>query len=272
MAAMATTEERAALAGSRLPRRVALVMPMAIAFVVFVTVWTLAIWIFTIPTYLLPSPWSLVVELVTHPLVYLRHAGVTLIESTFGFFIGALIGAVIAVILNAAAFVERSLMPYLIALSNVPIVAFAPIVVIYFGFGMESKIVTAAFLTFFPVVVYTLRGLKSADVVHRDLFHVLASSRRDEFIHLRLPASLPYLFSALKVAATASVLAATVAEFIQASQGLGWLILTSAYTNDMVRVWSTVIVCSTIAMVFYGVVALVERRMIPWHSSQSGRP
>lgn len=268
----ATTEQRPAGLAGRVPRRVQLVAPMAIAFVVFVTIWSAAILAFDIPPYLLPAPWALVIELVTHPDLYARHAAVTLIESIFGFFIGALIGAVLAVILNAAAFVERSLMPYLIALSNVPIVAFAPIVVIYFGFGMESKIVTAAFLTFFPVVVYTLRGLKSADTVHRDLFHVLASSRVDEFLHLRLPASLPYLFSALKVAATASVLAATVAEFIQAAEGLGWLILTSAYTNDMERVWSTVIVCSAIAMTFYGLVALVERRMIPWHASQHGRP
>lgn len=253
-------------------RRLRNLVPVLIAFVVVVTIWEGAVAIFKIKPYLLPSPSSLLVELVSNPDVYLRHASVTLIESVFGFAIGTLIGVAIAVVLNVAAFLERSLMPYLIALSNVPIVAFAPIVVIYFGFGMESKIVTAAFLTFFPVVVYTLRGLKSADHVHRDLFHVLSASKRDEFLHLRLPSSLPYLFSALKVAATASVLAAVVAEFIQAAEGLGWLILTSAYTNDMVRVWSTVIVSSTIAMVFYGSVALAERRAIPWHASQSGRP
>ena len=270
--AAATTDPLGGTRTSTLRRRVRGLTPVLVALVVFLTLWSLAIVIFKIPQYMLPAPWSLVIELVTKPTMYLRHAGVTVIESVFGFFIGAFIGAALAVLLNAASFLERSLMPYLIALSNVPIVAFAPIVVIYFGFGMESKIVTAAFLTFFPVVVYMLRGLKSADVVHRDLFHVLSASRRDEFLQLRLPASLPYLFSALKVAATASVLAATVAEFIQAAQGLGWLILTSAYTNDMVRVWSTVIVCSTIAMVFYGLVAVVERRMIPWHASQSGRP
>ena len=95
--------------------------------------------------------------------------------------------------------------------------------------------------------------------------------KRVEFFKLRLPASLPFLFSALKIAATASVLAAVVAEFIQAIEGLGWLILQSSYTLDMARLWSTVIVSSAIAVAFYSIVVLVERKVIPWHSSMVSR-
>lgn len=247
-------------------------MPVLATFIIVVVLWTSAIVVFDIPKYMLPAPSSLFDELTGHLDLYYRHGLVTLIEAVFGFFIGTLVGFVLAVALDTSSLLERGLIPYLIMSTNIPIVAFAPIVVIYFGFGMESKIVTAAFLTFFPVVIYTLKGLKSADHVHRDLFHVLAASKKVEFFKLRLPSSLPYLFSALKIAATASVLAAVVAEFIQASQGLGWLILTSAYTNDMARVWSTVIVSSTIAVAFYSLVVLVERRVTPWHSSMVSRP
>lgn len=251
--------------------RLKIVLPVVATFVIVIVLWALAISTFHIPKYMLPSPGALFKELTTHPDLYARHGMVTLTEAVLGFFIGTLLGFLLAVLLDTSSILERSIIPYLIMSTNIPIVAFAPIVVIYFGFGMESKIVTAAFLTFFPVVIYTLKGLKSADTVHRDLFHVLAASRRAEFIKLRLPASLPFLFSALKVAATASVLAAVVAEFIQAAQGLGWLILTSAYTNDMERVWSTVIVSSLIAVAFYSIVVLVERRVTPWHASMAMR-
>jgi NitT/TauT family transport system permease protein len=155
----------------------------------------------------------------------------------------------------------------LFAATNIPIVAFAPVVVIYFGFGIESKIVVAGFISFFPMCINTLKGLKSADVVHRDLFYSFAASRTDLFFKLRLPSALPFIFAALRQTATASVLAAVVAEFIQASQGLGWLILTSAYVMDMPRLWATVVVSSVIAILFYSIVAFIERRAIPWHAS-----
>lgn len=251
--------------------RARFLVPVIATLLIVVTSWAVAKSVFDIPQYMLPSPSSLFDELTGNPDLYYRHGLVTLTEAVIGFFLGTLIGFVLAVILDASSILERSIIPYLIMSTNIPIVAFAPIVVIYFGFGMESKIVTAAFLVFFPVVIYTLKGLKSADHVHRDLFHVLAAPKRVEFFKLRLPSSLPFLFSALKVAATASVLAAVVAEFIQALEGLGWLILQSSYTLDMARLWSTVIVSSAIAVAFYTIVVLVERKVTPWHSSMVTR-
>jgi NitT/TauT family transport system permease protein len=251
--------------------RARFVVPVIATLVIVVSVWAFVTAAFNIPQYMLPAPASLFDELVGNPGLYWRHGLVTLTEAVIGFFLGTFIGFTLAVILDTSSILERSLIPYLIMFTNIPIVAFAPIVVIYFGFGPESKIVTAAFLTFFPVVIYTLKGLKSADLVHRDLFHVLAAPKRVEFYKLRLPSALPFLFSALKIAATASVLAAVVAEFIQALEGLGWLILQSSYTLDMARLWSTVIVSSAIAVAFYSVVVLVERKVTPWHSSMVAR-
>jgi NitT/TauT family transport system permease protein len=158
-------------------------------------------------------------------------------------------------------------MPYIISATNIPIVAFAPVVVIYFGFGMSSKMVVAGFISFFPICINTLKGLASSDVILRDLFHSLSASRTDLLLKLRLPSALPFIFAALRQTATSSVLAAVIAEFIQASRGLGWVILTSAYAMHIPRLWATVVVCSTMALLFYYAVLFVEHRAIPWHAS-----
>jgi NitT/TauT family transport system permease protein len=248
-------------------RSVRTVLPLVATAAVLIGAWIGAVRILDVPTYLLPAPGDVFGELVENYSVYLRHGRVTLVESMAGFAIGSTIGFVLAVLLSTSRVLERSLMPYLIMATNIPIVAFAPVVVIYAGFGMASKIIVAAFLTFFPVVINTLKGLKSADRVHSDLFRMMSATRLQELLRLRLPTALPFIFAALKLAATASVLAAVVAEFIQATEGIGWLILTSAYINDMTRVWATVIVSSMIAVGFYLVVVAVERRLVPWHSS-----
>jgi NitT/TauT family transport system permease protein len=242
------------------------ILPIIVSFILFITAWFLAIKIFNIPQYFLPSPKALLIELLDYKL-FLRHGGVTLLEAVVGFIVGGGIGFLIAVVLDYSRLLEKSLMPYIIGATNIPIVAFAPVVVIYFGFGVESKMVVAAFISFFPVCINTLKGLKSSDIVLRDLFFSFSSSRFDLFLKLRLPNALPYIFTALKQIATGSVLAAVVAEFIQASQGLGWLILTSAYVMNMPKLWATVVVCSVIAVLFFTIVAFVERRVIPWHSS-----
>ena len=116
-------------------------------------------------------------------------------------------------------------------------------------------------------MIYTLKGLKAADRREVDLFSVMSASRFQELWRLRLPSSLPFVFAALRVAAAASVLAAVVAEFIQANAGIGYLILTAAYTNNTARIWAAVAVSATIALVFYGLVTLAERKLIPWHAS-----
>ncbi|MDQ2624073.1 MAG: ABC transporter permease [Actinomycetota bacterium] len=259
------------MSSPRLRAALSSVWPPAAAVAALLLVWEGAVRVFGIPPYLLPSPIAVFASLGTDADVYLRHASVSTIEALAGFAIGMSAGFLLALVLDRSRVLERGLLPLLIMATNIPIVAFAPVVVIYLGFGIESKIAVAAFLTFFPVVIYTLRGLQSANSMHRDLFYVLASNWRQTTFRLKLPSALPYIFSALRVGAPAAVLAAVVAEFIQATQGLGWLILTSAYANNMTRLWATVIVCSTIAVTFYTVVVVVERLVTPWNTNQSSK-
>jgi NitT/TauT family transport system permease protein len=241
--------------------------PAVLIAVIVVGLWYSASNFWGLPRYILPSPDLIVMEAIENPDSLLRNGWVTFQEALAGFTFGVLAAVFVALLLDSWRFLEKGTSPYLIIGLNVPIVAIAPAVIIWFGFGMASKIVVAAILTFFPVVIYTLKGLKSADRREVDLFSVLSASRFQELIKLRMPSSLPFFFAALRVASAASVLAAVVAEFIQANAGIGYLILTAAYTNNTPRIWAAVAVSATIALIFYGIVTLVERKVIPWHSS-----
>lgn len=239
---------------------------------IVVAIAVLIIWYFMakvgiLPRYILPSPDLIAGEARDNWDSLLRNGWVTLVESAAGFAWGLIAAVIVALILDSWRFLERGISPFLIIGLNIPIVAFAPAVIIQFGFGMASKIVVAGVLTFFPVVIYTLKGLKAADRREVDLFSVLSANRFQELLKLRVPSSLPFFFAALRVASAASVIAAVVAEFIQASAGIGYVILTAAYTNNTRMIWAAVAVSAAIALIFYGIVTFLERRLIPWHAS-----
>lgn len=247
------------------------VWPALIVAIIVLGIWYAAANFWGLPKYILPSPDLIAQEAIENPDSLLRNGWVTFVEAAVGFAIGVVAAVFVALVLDSWRFLEKGMSPYLVIGLNVPIVAIAPAVIIWFGFGMASKVVVAAILTFFPVAIYTLKGLKAADRREVDLFNVLSASRFQELLKLRMPSSLPFFFAALRVASAASVLAAVVAEFIQANAGIGYLILTAAYTNDTPRIWAAVAVSATIALIFYGIVTFVERKTIPWHSSVGDR-
>ncbi|CAB4968624.1 MAG: ABC transporter permease subunit [Actinobacteria bacterium] len=247
------------------------VWPALIVAVVVFVVWYSASHFWGMPKYILPAPDLILKEAFENPNSLLRNGWVTLVEATSGFAVGVLLAVFVALVLDSWRFLEKGMSPYLVVGLNIPIVAIAPAVIIWFGFGMTSKIVVAAILTFFPVVIYTLKGLKAADRREVDLFSVLSASRIQGLLKLRMPSSLPFFFAALRVASAASVLAAVVAEFIQANAGIGYLILTAAYTNNTPRIWAAVAVSAGIALLFYWVVTVAERKLIPWHASVDAR-
>jgi NitT/TauT family transport system permease protein len=235
------------------------VWPPIIILIVGLSIWYSASHFAGLPRYILPSPELILFEGIEKYDSLLRNGWVTFVEAAAGFTIGVFLAVSVALVLVTWRFMDRGASPYLVVGLNVPIVAIAPAVIIWFGFGMTSKIVVAAILTFFPVVIYTLKGLKVADRREVELFSVLSASRFKELFKLRVPSSLPFFFAA--------VLAAVVAEFIQSSEGLGYLILTAAYTNNTPRIWAAVAVSASIALFFYALVTYAERKIIPWHSS-----
>jgi NitT/TauT family transport system permease protein len=182
-----------------------------------------------------------------------------------GFLIGGVTGFGLGVVFAHSRLLERGLLPFVVASQTVPILAIAPMVVIWLKAGWFSVAVIASYLTFFPVTINTLRGLKSADTRALDLMRSYAASRREVLWKLRVPAAMPYLFTALKVSATASVVGAIISEPPASIQdGLGGAIVNfnQYYSITPESLWATIIVCALLGILFFGAVVLAERLVV----------
>lgn len=258
------------------------VLAFVVAIILIVVLWEGAKALFALPDYKLPHI-SMIFEALARPTpkgmtlwVLLGDMLYTGMEAVLGFAIGGVAGFLLAVLFVHVKPAERGLLPYVIASQTVPIIAIAPMIVVGIGrLGAPpwlSKSIIAAYLTFFPVTVNVLRGLTS---VHRDqlaLMHSYAASKAQTFFKLRLPASVPYLFTALKISATASVIGAIIGELpVGSTRGLGvQLVLGSQYnTFNPGFLWATIMMAALLGLLFYGAVALVERWVVRWRAPES---
>ena len=191
---------------------------------------------------------------------------ITLRGAIVGFAIGGIIGFVLALVMDLARGVERGLLPYVIASQMIPAIALGPIFYSVFKDENLARALIAAYVTFFPVTVNTLRGLRSVDATALDLMASYAASRRQVYTMLRIPAAMPYIFQALKVAATASVVGAVVVELMGAQQGIGVTILRTQYYGpaNAYKLWGAIVVASIIGIGLFQAVALAERLMVRW--------
>ena len=179
-------------------------------------------------------------------------------------------GLALAVLFAHSRLLERGFLPYVIASQTVPILAIAPMVVVWLGTGWVSKAVIAAYLTFFPVTINMLRGLRAVEPDALALMRALAATPRQVFCRLRFPAALPYLFTALRISATVSVVGAIVGELPVGSRyGMGVVIINAAqyYNWRPANLWAAILVSALLGIVFYGAVGAVERRVVRWRPS-----
>ena len=230
-------------------------------------VWELLVRLLKVPAYLLPAPSAIFAAV---DLRLLGDLSVTLAEALAGFSIAAL-GAFLA----ALAFVrwpllEEGLFPVAITLKTTPLVAIAPLLVLWMGTGMWSKITAAALICFFPVLVNTVKGLKAADAEYYELFRSLDATRAQEFWKLRIPYCLPYLFSALKISASLAIVGAVVGEFVGATRGLGYLITVSSSHLDTDILFSAVFAAAGAGIVLFHVIHWLEGRLIFWQQGDGG--
>ena len=250
---------------------------IGVAVAVFV-LWEAAKALFAIPDYKLPHLAAIFGEFGARtqggngPLwivLMVRNAWATFVEAVTGFALGGLLGCGLAIVFTASPLLERGLLPYVVGSQLVPILAIAPMVVIGMGrIGAPdwlSKAIIAAYLTFFPVTIGMLRGLRSVSPDALSLMRSYAASGWHVFWKLRLPAALPHLFTALKISATASVIGAIVGELpVGSSRGIGVVIINAAqyYNSRPQNLWAAVLVASLIGLFFYGVVVLAERLIV----------
>jgi ABC-type nitrate/sulfonate/bicarbonate transport system permease component len=231
---------------------------------VFFGGWEAAVRLFGTPVYILPAPSVVIVTLVQHPQTYLDASVLTLGESLAGLAIGVLAGGVLAVLLIMFPGMEGGVMTLAILAKSTPMVAIAPLLTIWLGFGVAPKIIITSLMTFFPVLVNVLSGLLQVDPALTDLFHSWNASRWEVFRHLRLPSALPYLFAALKISAPLALIGAVVAEWTGASGGLGrtmWL----AYTNlNLPYLFAAIFILAVSGMLLYRLLGWMERRVVFW--------
>jgi len=238
-----------------------------------VVIWEGSKALFAIPRYKLPHLYEILADFFREGAggerwftIMAQNAGVTALESLIGFVLGGAIGFILAIGFAHSRLLERGLLPYVVASQTVPVLAIAPMVVVWLGTSWFSKAVIAAYLTFFPVTVNMARGLRAIDPDALALMRALAATSRQVFVKLRFPTSLPYLFTALRISATASVIGAIVGELPVGSRfGMGVVIINAAqyYNWQPANLWAAILVSALIGIVFYHAVAFVER-LVSW--------
>ncbi len=230
--------------------------------------WEAVVRLFGVPAVILPAPsaiaWRLAHSVPTLTADFLQ----TIRGVLAGYFIGNAAGLALAILIDRSSFLQRGLLPLGNLVSALPIVGVAPIMVMWFGFDWQSKAAVVVVMTFFPMLVNAATGLRSAGAMERDLMKTYAANYAQTLTKLRLPAALPFVFNALKINTTLSLIGAIVAEFFGTpTVGMGFRISTEVGHLSIDMVWATIVVAAMTGSLFYGLVALIERRATFWHAS-----
>jgi len=226
--------------------------------------WAFLIVVLEVPSFIAPSPIAVANTLVAKWNILFTNLVPTAIQAIVGFLIGNAAAIVIATVFVHRKTTEEAFFPVVVLINTIPVVAKAPILVLLLGNGMEPKIAIAALICFFPTLVNMVRGLESVNPQAMELMRVLSASEREIFFKLRLRNSLPYLFSALKIAASTAVIGSIVGEWIGSTVGIGALIIQSTYNFDSAMLYATVIVGSAFSVLFFAVIVAIERLVVRW--------
>jgi len=240
-----------------------------ISIVATLVVWEVLTWVFRIPGFILPAPSAIFVEAVTRYQLYLYHSWITFYEMVAGFLLAAAIGVFLAVVIVYSRIIRNMIYPQIVVLQIVPKVAIAPLLLIWAGYGITSKVLLALLVSFFPIVVNMVTGLVAIEEELLDLCRILQSGRWQEFSKVRLPNALPYLFSGLKVASTLSVVGASFEENVGGNEGLGHLIIIANTELRTSMSFVSLFSLSILGFLLYGLVILAERVFMPWEKWQS---
>lgn len=238
------------------------------ASIIILVLWEVIVDFFNVSPVIFPGPVDVFKVLYHQFSSLITNSLYTLYESVTGFLLGFLFAVLLAVGFQFSIFLKKSFLPFAIATRAIPTIAIAPIVVLWFGTGMTSKIVLSAFIAFFPILVNFMKGLNQIDDEVIDLMKTFSASNWQIFYKVRLPSSLPYLFAGMKISTSFAVIGAIIAEFVGASKGIGYLIKSSTYYSETDLTFAGIIIASLIGLVFYWVIELIERKLVFWDIEQ----
>jgi len=234
--------------------------------VVFVLAWEGIVRAWHIQEFLVPAPSAIGRALMAGltSRLYVDHFGVTLYESLLGFLIAAAAGIACGTVIAQFRVVEQTLYPYLVALQTLPKIAIAPLLIVWLGFGITSKVVIAALVAFFPILVNVIVGLKTVDASKLDLMRSLDASRWQTFRYVTFPNALPFVFAGLDIAIVFSVLGAIVGEFVGSQRGLGNLILQFHTSLDIAGMFAVLLLLAALGVGLHLLIQAIQRRVIFW--------
>ena len=226
---------------------------------------------FEISRLILPAP----SEVLAHWLGYLQnpliwyHTGITAWETLLGFFFATILGVGLGILLGKMPRLERMLNPFVIATQVVPKVALVPLFVVWFGFGMTSKVVIATILAFFPILLNTVLGIKSVDTGHKEVMESLNATRTQRLTQLDFPSSLPYILTGMEVGVVLAIIGAVVGEYLGGNDGLGNVAVREMNSYNTTALFAVIIHLSVLGFAFYAVVVGMRKYLIPWHGSSN---
>src|SRR5262252_8545191 len=238
--------------------------------VAILAIWEVVVRVFSIPAFILPAPSSVAVALWrgTTSMLYVEHLYITVIETLLGFVVGSILALALGTVIALSRRVEYYVYPFVVMFQAMPKVALAPLIIVWFGLGLTSKVAQAAVTAFFPLMVNTIAGLRSADEDRVALMRSLDASNLQILTMLRLPSALPFIMAGFEIAMVLSLIGAIVAEFVGAQRGLGMLIMSMTFTMDVAGQFSVLLVLSVLGLILNAILVGIRKRVLFWDVSQ----
>ena len=228
-------------------------------------VWEISVRILDLPSYLLPAPTEIITVMIKNIQNIFDQSMVTAYEMIIGYFLAIAIAVPMAIGITASPSFDRFITPILLFFQTVPKISLAPLFLVWFGVGILPKILVAFLISFFPIIIDTAVGLRSISPDMIDLARSMGASKMQIFTRFRLPTSLPYLFSGLKVASTLAVVGAVVGEFVGADKGLGYLLLVANSNLLTALMFGTIFALTVQGLILFYIIQVLESWLIPWH-------
>lgn len=235
-----------------------------IFFLALLALWELLVEIIKVPAFILPPPRDLYTAFMAKRSIVGQHAVITFVEAVGGFTLSFFLGVTFAILVVYSRHLQNTIYPLIVILYAMPKSALAPLMVIWVGYGLFSKMSIAFLVAFFPIVVNTVVGLKEVEPELLDLARINRASQLDVFRKIRLPNSLPYMFAGIRVAIILSITGAIVAEFVAANEGLGYLILQALYSLDTALALVILLILALMSLGLFMAVDILQRKIVPW--------
>lgn len=233
--------------------------------IVLLLAWEFFVHIRDIPNWLLPAPSGIAATLFQDAWMLSGHTWVTFIEVILGFAAAVVAGVFLASAIALNRNIEQSIYPIIVASQTIPIIVIAPMLLVWIGYGLAPKIIVVALISFFPITVNMVDGLRAIDPDMQRLLRTMGANKWQEFIKVRFPTSLPYLFSGLKIAIAVSVIGAVIGEWVGSKEGLGYLMIRSKPQFQTERVFAAIVILSFMGVFLFILIGVLQRFVTPWH-------